>query len=238
MTTKTVQALTAWERNPRKITPSRLRILAKGLQKYGDLGGIVFNVQLQRLASGHQRATTFNKSNPVTITERFNPPTEQGTTALGYIEENGERFSYREVAWNEEDHAAAALLANEAGGEWDFPELKNILSELDTGSFDMEHTGFEIHEIENLFGSDGPAADPNKKLDYSALNGESVDGKMQDMADGVRKALQIEFQPEHYEEASQLVKFWRDRGAYLGLMLINHLRVEKEKLDPEANMGK
>ncbi len=227
---KTVQALTAWERNPRKITPSKLRILAKGLLRYGDLSGVTFNIALQRLATGHQRSTTFNKSTPITITERYDPPTAQGTTAIGYIEENGERFSYREVSWSEEDHTAAALLANEAGGEWDFPELKNLLAELDSGSFDMEFTGFEIPTIENLFGNTGPMGDPSKKLDYSTLDGASVDGKMQDMADGVRKALQIEFQPEHYEEASQLVKFWRDRGAYLGMMLMNHLRVEKEKL--------
>lgn len=34
--------------------------------------------------------------------------------------------------------------------EWDFPKLKDLLQELDTGEFDIEITGFDENEIENL----------------------------------------------------------------------------------------
>jgi len=34
--------------------------------------------------------------------------------------------------------------------EWSFPDLKNLLQELDTGAFDIEITGFDLKEIEDL----------------------------------------------------------------------------------------
>jgi len=46
----------------------------------------------------------------------------------------------------------------------------------------------------------------------------------------VKKAIQIEFEPDHYEEAYQLVKFWRDQDAYVGKMILDFLKAEKNKL--------
>jgi hypothetical protein len=68
------------------------------------------------------------------------------------------------------------------------------------------------------------------EVDYSILDDEDLDGELSDMADGVKKAIQIEFEAEHYEEASELVKFWRERQAYLGGMIIEYLKAEKDKL--------
>jgi hypothetical protein len=68
------------------------------------------------------------------------------------------------------------------------------------------------------------------EVDYSILDDEDLDGELSDMADGVKKAIQIEFEAEHYEEASDLVKFWRERQAYLGGMIIEYLKAEKDKL--------
>ena len=62
------------------------------------------------------------------------------------------------------------------------------------------------------------------------MDGADIDDQLEEMADGVRKAIQIEFEPEHYEEAQELVKFWREQKAYVGMMMINHLRNEKAKL--------
>ena len=67
-------------------------------------------------------------------------------------------------------------------------------------------------------------------VDYSVLDGEDVKDQLNDMANGVRKAIQIEFEPEHYDEAFELVKFWRDQKGYVGMMLMNHLKNEKTKL--------
>lgn len=68
------------------------------------------------------------------------------------------------------------------------------------------------------------------EVDYSILDDEDLDSQLNDMADGVKKAIQIEFEAEHYEEASELVKFWREREAYLGGMIMEYLKAEKDKL--------
>ena len=71
---------------------------------------------------------------------------------------------------------------------------------------------------------------PETEVDYSILDDEDVSSELSDMTDGVKKAIQIEFEAEHYEEAQQLVKFWRDSGAYIGAMIIEYLKAEKNKL--------
>jgi hypothetical protein len=67
-------------------------------------------------------------------------------------------------------------------------------------------------------------------VDYSILDDEDVASQLEDMTNGVKKAIQIEFESEHYEEAYVLVKFWRERGAYVGQMIMEYLKSEKEKI--------
>lgn len=67
-------------------------------------------------------------------------------------------------------------------------------------------------------------------VDYSLLDDESLDEKMDELTDGVKKAIQIEFNAEHYEEASELIKFWREKELYIGGFIMEKLKEEKEKL--------
>ncbi len=68
-------------------------------------------------------------------------------------------------------------------------------------------------------------------VDYSILDeGDDLDDLISDMADGVKKAIQIEFEAEHYDEAYELVKFWRERNAYVGGMIMEYLKAEREKI--------
>jgi len=100
---------------------------------------------------------------------------------------------------------------------WDLDILNIEMESLLEFDFDFKITGFDsIPEIE-------------ANIDYSIL-GED-DSELDAMAKGVRKAIQIEFEPDHYEEASELVKFWRSQGAYVGYMLIQFLQKEKAKLN-------
>jgi hypothetical protein len=100
---------------------------------------------------------------------------------------------------------------NVSGGEWDWDMLANEWEpEL------LEDWGLEVWKSDPI-------------VDYSILDDENVEEELGEMADGVRKALQIEFEPEHYEEAFELVKFWRERGAYVGGMLMEFLKEEKLK---------
>jgi hypothetical protein len=97
-------------------------------------------------------------------------------------------------------------------GEWDWDMLAN---EWDT----------ELLNDWGLFVPEMPT-----EVDYSILDDEDLDGELNDMADGVKKAIQIEFETEHYDEAYDLVKFWRERQAYVGGMIMEYLKAEKDKL--------
>lgn len=94
----------------------------------------------------------------------------------------------------------------------------------------------EIDDLKNM-GADIEllAFDPSElqinNPDYSVLDDVDLDDEIDDMESGVKKAIQIEFEAEHYAEAQELIKFWRNEGAYIGYMIMDHLRQEKAKLD-------
>jgi len=103
---------------------------------------------------------------------------------------------------------------------WDLDILNIEMESLLEFDFDFKITGFDsIPEIET-------------NIDYSIL--DENDSELDAMAKGVRKAIQIEFEPDHYEDASELVKFWRSQGAYVGYMLIQFLQKEKAKLNENS----
>jgi hypothetical protein len=97
-------------------------------------------------------------------------------------------------------------------GEWDWEILANQW-EADS----LVEWGLDVWQ---------PAQEP----DYSILDEEDLSDELADMESGVKKAIQIEFEAEHYEEAQALVKFWREREAYIGGMIIEYLKAEKDKL--------
>ena len=104
---------------------------------------------------------------------------------------------------------------NKNQGEWDFESLANFFDQEDLLDF-----GFQEYE----FGV------TDEELDYSILDDEDVEGDIDGMKDGVMKAIMIEFDLDHYEDASELVKHFRSIGADVGLLLIEKLKQEKEKL--------
>jgi ParB-like chromosome segregation protein Spo0J len=108
-------------------------------------------------------------------------------------------------------------LAMNAG--WDNDLLKLEITDLQEENFDI-----------NLLGFDNSELNFTAEVDYGILDDEDVSQQLSDMANGVRKAIQIEFEPEHYDEAFELVKFWRDEKAYVGMMLVKYLKAEKAKL--------
>ena len=101
---------------------------------------------------------------------------------------------------------------NTSGGEWDWEVLSN-----EWDSEQLEDWGLDVPS----FATD---------VDYSILDDEDVSEQLEDMQNGVKKAIQIEFEAEHYEEAYALVKFWREKEAYVGGMIMEYLKAEKEKI--------
>ena len=101
-------------------------------------------------------------------------------------------------------------LALNAG--WDDELLKAELADLGSLDFDLTLLGW---------GDQLPTFE--EEVDLSAL--EELEDPTDELADGVMKALQIEFRPEDYEEAKALVTAARKRGDYVGIKLIEALSV-------------
>ena len=101
---------------------------------------------------------------------------------------------------------------------WDDELLKvelEVLSDLD---FDLDILGWDV------------LPDFKGEVDYSILDDDDLDDELETMTDDVKKAIQIEFEAQDYEEAADLIKFWRGQGAYVGGLVADYLRKEKNKL--------
>jgi hypothetical protein len=113
--------------NPRKITPERLAALGESLIEFGDLSAIIINVGKGRYKNCIVSANQRSKHIPldeITWTLEHDKPTAAGTVREGYVLHGGERFSVREVSWNERKCEIANLRANNYGGQNDVAILK------------------------------------------------------------------------------------------------------------------
>lgn len=64
------------------------------------------------------------------------------------------------------------LALNKISGEWDFPKLKDLFVDLDTGAIDMAITGFDLDEIKKVFDYN---PNPRPAQQQQASSGNSKD---------------------------------------------------------------
>ena len=126
-----------WAHNPRKITASQRADLAKWMDELGDLAGITYCHNAKAYATGNQRSDVLSGAE-IVYTHQFDEPDKQGTVALGYAEKDGAKYAYREVRWTEEQFKQACIVANSAGGSFDWGELAN---DAVWGNADLESWG-------------------------------------------------------------------------------------------------
>ena len=112
----------------------------------------------------------------------------------------------------EEQKKEFIIKDNVGFGDWDWDLLNN---EWDIDL--LNDWGLNIPEFAN-------------EVDYSILDDEDTQNELNSLTDGVKKAIQIEFDVEHYQDAYDIIKFWREQGAYVGYMVMNFLKMEKEKI--------
>ena len=113
-----------------------------------------------------------------------------------------------------EDQRRAYIIADNQlalNSSWDDDILKYELEKLSENGFDLSLLGW---------GDDIPAfAD---EPDYGSL--DDFDDPTGELANDVMKAIQIEFRPEDYEEAKEVVAEARKKGVYIGQELVNTLK--------------
>jgi len=113
-----------YHKNPRQITRDQYESLEQWLRELGDLGGIVHNIPTDEIVGGNQRGRIFGLDEArIVIEEEYDEPDEQGTVAWGHVLWEGHRYSYRAVVWDERTCEQANIVANKAGGSWDWDVL-------------------------------------------------------------------------------------------------------------------
>jgi len=114
--------------NPRKdLKPGdpEYEKLKKSIVAFDLVEPLVWNKRSENLIGGHQRLKILKE--------------------MGHTE-----VEVSVVDLPDRKEKALNLALNKISGEWDFPMLKDLLEELDTGEFDIEITGFDDKEIEDL----------------------------------------------------------------------------------------
>jgi hypothetical protein len=136
-----------------------------------------------------------------------------GNMRLKAMKEAGWKEAPVEVVdWDEDKQRQFIIKDNVGFGEWDWEMIAN-----EWDAVELQDWGLDVWQ-------------PPTEVDYSILDEDDLSEEIQDMASGVKKAIQIEFEPEHYEEAFELVKFWREQKLYVGGFLMEKLKEEKSRL--------
>jgi ParB-like chromosome segregation protein Spo0J len=117
--------------NPRKISSDALGRLTKSLSELGNLQPITWNAKTGNIVGGHQRLKCYQ--------------------AL-----QKEEVEVWAVWLDEKQEKAANLALNKLSGEFELPQLKDILEELDTGEIDLDITGFGSEELAELMEQTAP----------------------------------------------------------------------------------
>ena len=191
---------------PKDIKESRII----DLTLYKDNPRLHSDVQIERLALS---LTEFGFTNPVLIDDTGNVICGHGRIAAA--KKIGlETVPTITLSHLDEDQRRAYIIADNQlalNSSWDDDILKHELEQL------MEH-GFDLSLLG--WGDDVPtfADEP----DYGSL--EDFDDPTSELANDVMKAIQIEFRPEDYEEAKEVVAEARKKGIYVGQELVNALK--------------
>lgn len=168
-------------------------------------------VQLERLVNSLKE---FGFTNPILIDDDKNVIAGHGRLEAAKIAGLKTVPTITLSHLTEEQRRAYVIADNQLAlnSGWDDDLLQAELEALGELGFDLTLLGW---------GDDLPsfAEDP----DYSAL--DDFDDPTNDLAEGVMKAIQIEFRSEDYEEAKALVDAARKRGDYVGMKLIEALSV-------------
>lgn len=129
---------------------------------------------------------------------------------LGYTEVPVDRVT----GWTKKEKDRFIIQDNLSRGGWDYDELANTWA-----LEDLTEWGLNI-------------PDAPKEIDYSILDDddESLEDQLSELSGNVKKGILIDFLPEHYAEALEIVNFWRKKGLYVGSFLIEKLNEEKNKI--------
>ena len=96
-------------------------------------------------------------------------------------------------------------------GEWDWDDVAN-----NWDAEDLEEWGFDVWLMPN-------------ETDYDLLDDEDFENELNAMEGNVRRAIQIPFEAPDYDEAKDLYWHFLNNGVYVGGLVLECLKREKQK---------
>ena len=173
--------------------------------------------QIQQVASSIKE---FGFTNPILIDEKSGIIAGHGRLQAAYLLNLDKVPTITLEGLTDAQRKAYVIADNKLAlnSGWDDELLKlelEVLSDLD---FDLDILGWDV------------LPDFKDDIDYSILDEDDLDDELEEMTDDVKKAIQIEFESQDYEEAKEVVSFWRGKEAYVGGLILDYLRKEKNKL--------
>ena len=184
------------DKNFNKGTQYGKHLMEKSLSKFGAGRSILIDKN-NRIIAGNK------------TTENFG---ELGNENVQIVETDGKTLiavKRNDIDLNTPEGRAFALADNQTAKtniDFDFELLEN---ELDKS--ELEDWG--INSWQN-----------DDEVDYSILSEMDLDSTLDDKQSGVKRGLVIEFNPEHYEEANELINASRKEGNDVGLIVLNAFR--------------
>ena len=148
-------------KNPRKITAAAKKGLSRSLEKFGDLSGITFNSQTDRLVCGHQRLVELKAMG--------------GEYRDGSVWVGSREYRVRVVDWDEATEREANVAANNKyiQGGWD-ETIEEYLREIQAGMSDEEFDELRFDDLLNTLMpiGMGPEKDGSKEIGEGDLGGQ------------------------------------------------------------------
>lgn len=190
--------------NRRSHTPRNVGMIVDALHKVGSGRSIVIDENNEILAGN----ATIEAAG------------EAGITQLKVIDADGDEIvAVRRRGLTADQKRDLAIYDNRTSelAEWNTDNLmKDIESGVDLSSF------FNADEVDNLLAR---VSDP----DYDLLDGEGLDKQIEEFNRGIKKAILIEFNVDEYEEALEIVAWWRKHNENIGRVLIDLLKAQRAK---------
>jgi ParB-like chromosome segregation protein Spo0J len=122
------------------------------------------------------------------------------------------------VNLDEGEEKALNVALNKISGEWDLDLLKGVLEDIQADGLDLSLTGFDEQELASLLS-------PSAAFDYSLLDDSDHEGDLQQLQDGVKRGIVIDFDNlADYQEAAAICAKFRQEKVDIGPILLVALR--------------
>lgn len=150
--------------NTGEMIPSEFLQLKSSINEFGDLEPIIFNVKTKVMIDGHHRYDAL-------IEKGINKVYAVTRGDLGLV------FTQANIRIKDENQMKAMNVAlRKIKGDWNFNNLESVLTDLSVSGFDLELTGFNENEIEDIL-VDKKMPDFDSKEGTNRKDRENIDGE-------------------------------------------------------------